>query len=40
MLIGPDGVIRRTYVGPQTEENLLEDIRRLMVTGTGGQAGG
>ena len=40
MLIGPDGVIRRTYVGPQTEENLLEDVRRLMVTGTGGQAGG
>ncbi len=40
MLMGPDGVIRRTDVGPQTEGNLLQDVGRLMVTGTGGQAGG
>lgn len=30
MLIGPDGVIRRTYIGPQTEETLLLDVRLLL----------
>jgi peroxiredoxin len=30
MLIGPDGVIRRTYIGPQTEEILLRDAERLL----------
>jgi hypothetical protein len=30
MLIGPDGVIRRTYIGPQTEDTLLLDVRLLL----------
>jgi peroxiredoxin len=30
MLIGPDGVVRRTYIGPQTEETLLLDVRLLL----------
>jgi len=30
MLIGPDGVIRRTYIGPQTEEILLRDAEELL----------
>ena len=30
MLIGPDGVIRRTYIGPQTEEVLLRDALMLL----------
>jgi peroxiredoxin len=30
MLIGPDGVIRRTYIGPQTEDILLRDAEELM----------
>jgi thiol-disulfide isomerase/thioredoxin len=30
MLIGPDGVIRRTYIGPQTEEILLRDAEMLL----------
>ncbi len=36
MLIGPDGIIRRTYAGPQTEESLLRDVRALL----DGEAGG
>lgn len=39
MLISPDGVIRRTYVGPQTEETLLRDVDRLLAEGAGGQPG-
>ncbi|MEJ2482106.1 MAG: TlpA disulfide reductase family protein [Gemmatimonadota bacterium] len=30
LLIGPDGVIRRTYIGPQTEEVLLRDVEELL----------
>lgn len=37
MLIGRDGVIRRTYVGPQTEETLLRDVGRLVAEGAGEQ---
>ena len=39
MLIGPDGVVRRTYIGPQTEETLLLDVR-LLLAGEAGQPAG
>lgn len=31
LLVDADGVIRRRYLGPQTEEHLLGDLRRLGV---------
>jgi len=33
LLIDADGVIRRRYLGPQTAEGLLEDVRRLLEGG-------
>jgi hypothetical protein len=33
MLIGPDGVVRRTYIGPQTENVLLRDVESLLSGG-------
>jgi thiol-disulfide isomerase/thioredoxin len=30
MLIGPDGIVRRTYIGPQTEDVLLTDVELLL----------
>lgn len=36
MLIGPDGVVRRTYIGPQTENVLLRDVELLL---SGGKMG-
>ena len=36
MLIGADGMIRRTYVGPQTEASLLRDVE-LLLAGRAGE---
>lgn len=33
LLIDADGVIRRRYLGPQTAEGLMEDVRRLLDEG-------
>ena len=40
LLIGPDGVIRRTYVGPQTEQTLVRDVGLLMAGNAGGPQAG
>lgn len=40
MLISADGVIRRTYVGPQTEETLVRDVGLLVAESAGGQPTG
>lgn len=40
LLIGPDGMIRRTYVGPQTEQTLVRDVGLLLAEGAGEQPGG
>lgn len=40
LLIGPDGIIRRTYVGPQTEQTLVRDVGLLLAEGAGEQPGG
>jgi len=39
MLISPDGVIRRTYVGPQTEQTLVRDVGLLLAESAGGRPG-
>ena len=39
MLISPDGVIRRTYVGPQTEQTLVRDVGLLLAGSAGGRPG-
>lgn len=39
MLISPDGVIRRTYVGPQTEQTLVRDVGLLLAGRAGGRPG-
>ena len=40
LLIGPDGMIRRTYVGPQTEQTLVRYVGLLLAEGAGGQPAG
>ena len=40
LLIGPDGIIRRTYVGPQTEQTLVRDVGLLLAEGAGEQPEG
>jgi len=39
MLISRDGVIRRTYVGPQTEQTLVRDVGLLLAGSAGGRPG-
>jgi peroxiredoxin len=36
LLIDADGVIRRRYLGPQTADGLMEDVRRLLEEGAAG----
>jgi peroxiredoxin len=38
LLIDADGVIRRRYLGPQTADGLIEDVRRLLEEGGDGDA--
>ncbi|MDT8436791.1 MAG: TlpA disulfide reductase family protein [Gemmatimonadota bacterium] len=35
LLVDPDGVIRRTYLGPQTEETLMRDVEALAAGAAG-----
>lgn len=39
MLISRDGVIRRTYIGPQTEQRLVRDAGLLLAEGSEGRPG-